>query len=202
MLTPRGALAAGRSGRLCMVDSPNTVVMEKQDGLEVHMRLSRTKVVPLMYSDEALRAMYAGGRGNSTARRFARVWAWVFGRGIAPKRWVTLEVPGRRSGKVTRFPIGLAYFDGRTYAASMLGESCNWVKNLRAAEGRAVLRHGRAKECLLVEVPVEERAPILKSYVEQVPGARPHIPVDRGEPVSEFERIAVTIPVFLVTYSK
>lgn len=82
----------------------------------------------------------------------------------------------------------------------MLGESCNWVKNVRAAEGRAVLRHGRLRECLLVEVPVDERAPILKCYLEQVPGARPHIPVDRGEPVSEFDRIAATIPVFLVTY--
>lgn len=164
------------------------------------MRLRRTKVVPLLYSDEALRAMYAGGRGNSTARRYAQVWAWVFGLGIAPKRWVTLEVLGRRSGKLTRFPIGLAHFQGLTYAASMLGESCNWVKNVRAAGGRAVLRHGRPRECLLVEVPVEERAPILKCYVEQVPGARPHIPVDRGEPASQFERIAVDIPIFLVTY--
>ena len=101
---------------------------------------------------------------------------------------------------VTRFPIGLAYFDGRTYAASMLGEGCNWVKNVRAAQGRAVLRHGRPRECLLAEVAVEERAPILKCYVEQVPGARPHIPVDRGEPVSAFEKIAVTVPVFLVIY--
>jgi hypothetical protein len=113
---------------------------------------------------------------------------------------VTLEVIGRSSGNVTRFPIGLVYFQGRTYAASMLGESCNWVKNVRAAEGHAVLRHGRSRKCLLAEVPVEDRAPILKCYVEQVPGARPHIPVDRGEPASAFEKIGVTFPVFLVTY--
>ncbi len=37
--------------------------------------------------------------------------------------------------------------------------------------------HGRAVGCRLVEVPASERAPIIKRYLEQVPGARPHIPV-------------------------
>jgi hypothetical protein len=162
------------------------------------MNLRTSKWIPFMYSDQSLREMYAGGRGNSTARRFARVWAWVFGTGLAPRRWVSLEVIGRRSGKLTRFPIGLAYFEGSTYAVSMLGESCNWVKNVRAADGHAVLRHGRAKKCHFVDVPVEQRAPILKCYLMQVPGARPHIHVDRHEPVSQFAQVAAEIPVFLV----
>jgi hypothetical protein len=52
-------------------------------------------------SEDAVRAMYAGGRGNATARRFARVWAAVFGAGLAPRRWATLEVTGRRTGRRT-----------------------------------------------------------------------------------------------------
>ncbi|MCW2876399.1 MAG: hypothetical protein JWQ95_499 [Sphaerisporangium sp.] len=58
------------------------------------------------YSDDDLRAMYAGGRGNATARRFARFWAVVHSAGLFPQRWVTLEVVGRRTGRVTRFPLG------------------------------------------------------------------------------------------------
>ena len=42
----------------------------------------------------AVRGMYAGGRGNAAARRFARVWAAVFSAGLAPRRWVTLRLPG------------------------------------------------------------------------------------------------------------
>jgi deazaflavin-dependent oxidoreductase (nitroreductase family) len=150
------------------------------------------------YSDDDLRTMYAGGRGNATARRFARVWATVLGAGLLPKRWVTLEVPGRRTGRPTRFPLGMADWQGGWYLVSMLGEHCNWVRNVRAAGGRVTIRHGRARACQLVEVPVAERAPILKRYLRKVPGARPHIPVDRTAPLSEFEAIAARYPIFRV----
>ena len=150
------------------------------------------------YSDDSLRAMYRGGRADTTARRLARLWAAVFALGLAPRRWVTLEVTGRRSGLVVWFPLGMARHGGRWYLVSMLGEDCNWVRNVRAAGGRATLRHGRAVRCRLTEVPVSERAPVMKRYLEQVPGARPHIPVDRRAPVSDFEAIAPRYPVFRV----
>ncbi len=143
--------------------------------------------------------MYEGSKGNATARRFARLWATVFGWGLQPRRWVTLEVPGRRTGRITRFPLGMARVDGRWYLVSMLGEGCHWVKNVRANQGYAVLRHGRARPCHLVEVPPEDRAPILKRYLDQVPGARPHVRADRKAPLAEFEAIANAYPVFEVT---
>ncbi len=149
-------------------------------------------------SDERLRAMYAGSRANATARRLARLWAAIFSLGLAPRRWVTLEVTGRQSGRVTRFPLGMARLNGRWYLVSMLGERCNWVRNVRAAHGLVVLRHGRASRCLLVEVPVADRPPVLRQYVRQVPGARPHVPVSRNADVGEFASIAPRYPVFLV----
>ena len=154
---------------------------------------------PFLHSGDELRAMYEGNRGNPTARRYARFWATVFGLGLMPRRWVTLEVVGRRSGKTTRFPLGMADTAGNLYLVSMLGEGCNWVKNVRAANGEVVLRRRRAIPCRLVEVPVSERAPIIKTYLRQVPGARPHIPVERRAQVSDFERIASAYPVFLVS---
>lgn len=148
-------------------------------------------------SDERLRAMYRGGRGNAAARRFARVWSRVFGLGVAGRRWVSLEVPGRVSGRVTRFPVGLADLEGRWYLVSMLGD-CNWVKNLRANEGRVTLRRGRAREYRTSEIPAVARAPVLARYVAQVPGSRPHIPVAPGAPLTDFEAIAERYPVFEV----
>jgi hypothetical protein len=58
--------------------------------------------------DDRLRAMYPQGRAGSGARAYSRLWATWFGLGLMPKRWVTLEVVGRRSGRVTRFPLGMA----------------------------------------------------------------------------------------------
>ncbi|KKK07788.1 hypothetical protein LQ51_00640 [Micromonospora sp. HK10] len=142
--------------------------------------------------------MYAGGRADATARRFARVWAVVLGAGLLPRRWVTLEVPGRRTGRRTRFPLGMADWQGEWYLVPMLGGDCNWVRNVRAAGGRATIRHGRARACRLVEVPVAERAPILKRYLQKVPGARPHMPVDRHAPLAEFAAIAPRYPAFRV----
>lgn len=150
------------------------------------------------YSDDDLRAMYAGGRGNAVARRFARFWAFVLSTGLLPRRWVTLEVVGRRTGRATRFPVGMADWRGDWYLVSMLGDDCNWVRNVRAAGGAVTIRHGRPRHRHVVEIPVDERAPILKRYLQKVPGARPHIPVDRNAPLAEFEAIAGRYPVFRV----
>ncbi len=140
--------------------------------------------------------MYAGGRANLTARRYARFWVAVFSR--LPGRWVVLEVPGRNSGQTRRFALGETRLDGDRFLVSMLGESCNWVRNVKAANGLVTFRHGSVESARLVEVPVEQRARVLKRYVEQVPGARPHIPVDRTEDIRAFEAIAASYPVFRI----
>lgn len=146
---------------------------------------------------EWLRGQYATGEAAGPARRLAHLWARVFAVGLQPRRWVTLEVVGRKSGQRRQFPLGLADRDGRWYAVSMLGE-CAWTRNVRAASGRVALVRRRRFPVTLVEVPVAERPPIVKTYLTQVPGGRPHIPVDFREPVEAFEAVAATIPVFVV----
>jgi len=141
--------------------------------------------------------MYAGGRANATARRWVRLYNRVFALGLFPKRWVVLEVAGRRTGRLIRLPVGMADIGNQWYLVSMLGE-CNWVWNVRAADGRAVLRRRRSRSVRLVEVPVSERAPVIKRYVEKVPGGRAHISVDRRQGVDAFEAVAAAHPVFRV----
>jgi len=148
--------------------------------------------------DASLRRRYRTGRADPIARFLARVWARAYASGRFGTRWVTLEVPGRRTGRPTRFPLGMADLDGEWYLVSMLGEQSNWVQNVRSANGRAVLRHGRARPCLLVEVPVGQRVPILRRYLRTVPGARPHIPVTAQDPDSALAEVVARYPVFRV----
>jgi hypothetical protein len=88
--------------------------------------------------------------------------------------------------------------DSDTWWGSMLGDKVQWVHNVRAAGGKAVLRSGRREEIKLEEVPAEQRAPISKAYLQRAPGARPHVPVNKDAALSEFEKIAAAIPVFRV----
>jgi deazaflavin-dependent oxidoreductase (nitroreductase family) len=145
------------------------------------------------------RWMYQGGRPNGLARVMNRVDAWLYSTGLLlPDRVATLEVPGWRTGRPVSVPLVVARHDGERYLVSMLGQDASWVRNVRAAEGRAALRHGRREAVRLIEVDADARAPILRRYLAVAPGARAHIPVDRGAPLAEFERIATDVPVFRV----
>lgn len=144
------------------------------------------------------RALYAGNRPGRIARVLNRFWAVLHAWGISPNHLVTLEVQGWRSGRTVRFPLVMATHEGERYLVSMLGPDVAWVKNIEAAEGHAILRHGRREQVHLELLPVELRAPVLKVYLQRAPGARPHLPVDRNAPLSAFETVAAAIPVFRV----
>jgi deazaflavin-dependent oxidoreductase (nitroreductase family) len=109
-----------------------------------------------------------------------------------------LEVTGRRSGRRIALPLVIADFEGERYLVAMLGERASWVANVRAAGGRAVLRHGRREEIRLEEVAPADRARILKRYLQVAPGARAHFPVDQRAPLTSFEAVAPQHPVFRI----
>jgi hypothetical protein len=142
--------------------------------------------------------LYRGGRPNHLAMLLNRFSALLHALGIAPNYLVTLEVQGRRSGRKIALPLVMVSIAGERYLVSMLGADVNWVRNVRAAGGRVTLRHGRREEVHLEEVPVGQRAPVLQAYLRCAPGARPHIPLDKDSPLSEFARIAPQLPVFRV----
>ena len=149
--------------------------------------------------DEHLRWMYRGNRPNRLAKFLNKSSAFLFGLGIGPKRVAALEVEGRSSGRPISFPVVIADLDGERYLVSMLGENTNWVRNVRAADGHAVLRHGVREVVQLDEVPAADRAPILRRYLALAPGARPHFPIDRDAPLDAFEEIASDFPAFRIS---
>lgn len=144
------------------------------------------------------RWMYRGGRPNQLTKVINKGWAFIHSLGILPNYLVTLEVVGRQSGRLISFPLAMTVVNGERYLVSMLGENTNWVRNVRAAAGKANLRHGLREEILLEELAVDQRAPIIKAFLRHAPGARPHIPVDTDAPLSEFEKITSKYPVFVV----
>ena len=145
------------------------------------------------------RRLFRGRRAHGAARLLNQAQAALAARGIGPSRIVVLEVAGRRTGRSVSLPVVVADLDGERYLVSMLGKDTSWVRNVRAAHGRAVLRHRGRREVVLDEVEPQRRAPVLRRYLDRAEGARAHFPVDRGAPLAEFERIAARYPVFRIT---
>jgi hypothetical protein len=141
---------------------------------------------------------YPGGRPRAFTRRLNSAQAWLTARGIFPPLLVALETRGRRTGKPLLVQLVVAQIGTERYLVSMLGENADWVRNARASAGAAVLRHRITENVKLEEIPVSERAPILKAYLQVAPGGRPHFDVSLDAPLAEFEKVAPRYPVFRV----
>jgi hypothetical protein len=144
------------------------------------------------------RWQYRGGRPGWSARITNRLGALSFAAGIGPSGAATLEVRGHKSGRMISFPVVVADYQGERYLVAMLGQKTNWARNLRAGDGRAVLRRGQPENVSLVEDLSDNRAAILRRYLEVAPGARPFFAIDRHAPLDDFERIVDLYPVFRV----
>lgn len=95
-------------------------------------------------------------------------------------------------------PLVIVPYRARWYLVSMLGEQANWVRNVRAAGGNAVLLHGRRRPVHLREVPVRQRPPILRRYLLVAWGARAHMSVTWRSPLRDLAAAAAHYPVFRV----
>ena len=133
------------------------------------------------------------------AEEFYRRLFWVISTlGLPPSFIVRLEVAGRRSGKIRSTILVTAQHAGERYLVSVLGDVSHWVRNVRAAGGHAVIRHGRRRSVRLEEVPVEQRAPVLRAYLKWALGARAVLQLGPNAPLEEFQRIASQHPVFRI----
>jgi deazaflavin-dependent oxidoreductase (nitroreductase family) len=156
-----------------------------------------------MYVDPAersplMRLFYRNWRPTRVGRWVNRFWGWWSGLGLPPRIQAALEVAGRTSGRIRSNPIVIATVDRKQYLVSMLGPDSDWVKNVEAAGGYAVIRQGRRRRVHLVSVPPELRAPILREYVRVAISGRTHFPVRVGAPLSEFEAMAARYPVYRI----
>jgi deazaflavin-dependent oxidoreductase (nitroreductase family) len=144
------------------------------------------------------RLFYRNWRPTPLGLSVGRFWAWWSGLGLPPKCQAALEVAGRKSGIARTVPVVIVTVDGSRYLVSMLGPESDWVKNVEAAHGDAVIRQGRRRRVRLATVPTEDRAPILREYVRIAPGGRRHFPLRVDAPLPDFAAIAGRYPVYRV----
>ena len=77
-----------------------------------------------------------------------------------------LEVRGRKSGQWRRTPVNPLDFEGARYLVAPRGNT-QWVRNLRAnPEGRLLVGR-RSESFAAVEVPDEEKEPLLRAYLKR-----------------------------------
>jgi deazaflavin-dependent oxidoreductase (nitroreductase family) len=145
-----------------------------------------------------MRLFYRNWRPTRLGRWVNRLMCWWSGFGLPPRFQAALEVHGRTSGRRRSNPVVVATVESKRYLVSMLGPESDWVKNVEAAHGEAVIRQGCRRRVHLVAVPPEQRAPILREYVRIAPSGRQHFPLPIGAPLHDFEAIAGRYPVYRI----
>lgn len=145
-----------------------------------------------------LRLFYRDWRPTRIGRWVNRLAGWWSALGLTSRETAVLEVRGRKSGQRRSTPVVVATVEGKSYLVSMLGPGSDWVKNVEAAHGHAVLHQGNRRPVRLELVPPAERAPILSEYVRVATSGRHHFPVAVGAPLVEFETIAERYPVYRI----
>jgi hypothetical protein len=112
-----------------------------------------------------------------------------------------LSIPGRKTGKMRSTPVSVLKVNGQRYI--LTGLETGWVKNARVA-GWGLLSYGRKKERVaLIELPVEERPPILREFPVQVPGGMPMFKrlLDLPGDPEAFAQAAPRCPVFRLEHA-
>jgi len=115
-------------------------------------------------------------------------------RGLRIGSQYLLTVPGRKTGEPRSTPISVATIDGRRYIVAAFADAA-WVGNVRAAGSGILVRGGRNESVHLVELPAEQRGPILRAFLDQVRGGRRFF---GGQSVEEIVAGADGYPVFSI----
>lgn len=78
-----------------------------------------------------------------------------------------LETRGRKSGLPRRTPVNLLETSGQSYLVAPRGET-DWVRNVRADEGRLALLLGRKRsEYRGSEIDDTDKVPLLREYLRR-----------------------------------
>jgi deazaflavin-dependent oxidoreductase (nitroreductase family) len=150
---------------------------------------------------------YRRGRPTRWGRWNNAAMARLVSTGVLPEKWpgdpvcgpASLEVVGRRSGKPRANMVTWVEYEGGRYFVSMLGPQSDWVRNIRAVGGEAVLRRRGREPVRLEEVPVEESAPIIRQWYRRTwQSTLHHLGLQPDADMAEFERIAPHHPVYRI----
>ncbi|MFE6619902.1 nitroreductase family deazaflavin-dependent oxidoreductase [Streptomyces sp. NPDC057740] len=105
-------------------------------------------------------------KGSPLNVRFNSVIGWLARHGLSIAGTAEMSVRGRKSGRMQRIPVNPHSHDGARYLVSARGHS-QWVRNMRAAGGGELRVGRRVRAFSAVELPDEEKLPILRTYLEK-----------------------------------
>jgi hypothetical protein len=144
------------------------------------------------------RLFYRNRRPTWVGHWVSQFFCWWARLGLTPQSWVALRVRDRVSGHMRQDAVVIPTVAGQRYVVSMFGTISDWVHNLDAANGDAVISHSGSVHVRLVKVAPEERAPILQEYVRVASSGRKHFPLPVGAPLADFAAIASQYPVYRI----
>jgi deazaflavin-dependent oxidoreductase (nitroreductase family) len=75
-----------------------------------------------------------------------------------------LTVRGRTTGQWRSAQVAVLEHGGKEYLMGAFGHT-EWARNLSAAGSGRLTRHGQTEEFTAVEVPVEQRPPLIEAYL-------------------------------------
>lgn len=138
-----------------------------------------------------------GGRMDAWS---AAVVRWLTAHGISLLGSRVLVVRGRKTGEPRSNPVNLLELDGERYLVAPRGNT-QWVRNARAAGGGELHLGTRVEAVELVELPVDQRVPVLRVYLTKwgwevgrfVEG------LSKSSTDAEIAAVAPGMPVFRVT---
>ena len=90
-----------------------------------------------------MRLLYQNKRPTRLGRWFNRINCWWSGLGLPPRFQAVLEIQVHKSGRIHANPVVIPTVNGKHYLVSMLDLQSDWVQNIEAAHGKAVIRQGR-----------------------------------------------------------
>jgi len=144
------------------------------------------------------RLFYRNRRPTWLGHWVSQFFCWWAHIGLPPRSWFSLEVRDRVSGRMRADAVVVPTVAGERYIVSMFGTISDWVHNIDAAHGDAVISHGGSERVRLVLVPPTERAPVLREYVRIASSGRKHFQLAVGAPLADFAAIAALYPVYRI----
>jgi F420H(2)-dependent quinone reductase len=117
-----------------------------------------------------------------------------------------LSVPGRSSGLLHATPVAPLSYDRQRWLIAGFAHA-DWVKNIRRSGWGILTKGTRYERITVVEVPPEERGPILQAFVQQMahlngdssgPSGHFAFAVGPEEPLQAFAEIADQHPIFRI----
>jgi deazaflavin-dependent oxidoreductase (nitroreductase family) len=137
---------------------------------------------------------------TSAMRMSNRVVVLLTRAGLSVRGSRELRVRGRRTGAVRTVPVNLLTIDDRRYLVAPRGET-QWVRNLRADDGRGEFRLGRRIDAFVAtEIADAAKPDILRAYLRRwkFEVGMFFDGVDADSPEDELARIAPGYPVFRI----